>query len=186
MHNLAQEARHAHATSPKLLSETDTHSQPNLYRAILSSDLPEDEKTADKMANHVFELLGAGSLSTAKIATTATFHLLENPEILSRLRHELIKGIPSVSVIPTVAELEKMSYLVSFQYPVSYLEFSILADHLHKKTAVIKEALRVACLITSRLPMVCPDKSLQYKEWIIPPGVRTPYSQHITKESSNC
>ncbi|KAJ5274032.1 cytochrome P450 [Penicillium angulare] len=44
------------------------------------------------------------------------------------------------------------------------------------QTAVIKESLRLTALVTSRLPLVSPDKALCYK-WTIPPG--TPVSMTL-------
>lgn len=38
-------------------------------------------------------------------------------------------------------------------------------------TAVIREGIRLASVVTTRLPRSAPDEVLQYKEWDIPAGV---------------
>lgn len=38
-------------------------------------------------------------------------------------------------------------------------------------TAVIREGIRLASVVTTRLPRLAPDEVLQYKEWDIPAGV---------------
>lgn len=46
--------------------------------------------------------------------------------------------------------------------------------------AVVKESLRITTALTSRLPLVSPEKPLAYKgiekEWVIPAGVGTHFS----------
>jgi hypothetical protein len=38
-------------------------------------------------------------------------------------------------------------------------------------TAVIREGIRLASVVTTRLPRSAPDEILRYKEWDIPAGV---------------
>lgn len=46
----------------------------------------------------------------------------------------------------------------------------------YEKQAVIKESLRIATVVTARLPMVSPKEPLSYKDaWLIPAGVSSGY-----------
>lgn len=87
--------------------------------------------------------------------TVTTYHLLSNPSILQKLKAELKTVIrPPYTDLPP-GSLEKLPYL----------------------TAVIKEGLRLAYGVTSRIPRVAPDTALQFQEWTIPPN--TPVSMTI-------
>lgn len=47
-------------------------------------------------------------------------------------------------------------------------------DYLSKiQTAIIKETNRLGCVVTTRFPMISPNKDLQHGETAIPAGVRT-------------
>lgn len=84
----------------------------DIFETILTSDLPPEEKTPKRMANEVFNLLVAGSLTTAKTATYGIFHVLANPDIYERARAELKEAIPDNKSMPSLKTLQKLPVLV--------------------------------------------------------------------------
>jgi cytochrome P450 len=116
---------------------------------LLESDLPESEKRNVRLINEAVVLIGAGSHTVAWALTVATYHILSKPATLRNIKEELsaakrTKGGEDLAL----PDLEKLPYL----------------------TAVIKEGLRLSYGATVRLPRVCPDATLRYKDWIIPAG----------------
>ena len=91
-----------------------------------------------------------------------TYHLLANPEVLSKLKAELETAVPNPSVLPTCAQVENLPYL----------------------TGVIQEGIRLHPGGTFRQQRSSPVEDLVYidearkKEWIIPAG--TPVSMTPT------
>lgn len=59
-------------------------------------------------------VVGAGSENAWIAMSVSTFHLLDNPEKLSKLRNELVKALPDPSVIPEWKEVEQLPYLVRY------------------------------------------------------------------------
>ncbi len=113
-------------------------SKETLFHHLYQSDLPPNEKTATRLASEGIIVVGAGSETAGIAMTVPTFHLLDNPNKLSKLRSELVKALPDPNVIPEWKEVEKLPYLV--RYSLS----SKIGDKLisNLKSAVIKEGLR--------------------------------------------
>lgn len=99
-------------------------------------------------------LVQGGALTTSWAMSLATFHLLSNPDTLSKLRDELFDAIPDPNDPVSLAKLEQLPYL----------------------RGVVKEALRLGIGTSSRLARVAPDETLVYydresgREWQLPPG----------------
>ena len=90
----------------------DAATEPNIFRAILNSKLPDHEKKADRIAHEGLEVLLAGSATFARVMTTATFHILDQPGLKARLCEEVRRLMPDASVIPPVRLLESSALLV--------------------------------------------------------------------------
>ncbi|KAI1436831.1 cytochrome P450 [Xylaria sp. CBS 124048] len=131
-------------------SQTSESTSRHLFMAVLSSKvLDPSDKRAERMAQEAFTVLAAGSETTGRILTTATYFILANRDhVLPRLLEELESLMPDQSSRPSIHELEALPWL----------------------SAIIKETLRVTSLITSRIPVVAPVEALKYKDWVIPPG----------------
>ncbi|CAD6568443.1 MAG: hypothetical protein ASARMPRED_001717 [Alectoria sarmentosa] len=129
----------------------------NVFESILASKvLPTKEKEANRIAQEGFVVLVAGGETTARVLTTATFHILAKKEtVLLRLKEELATVMVDPDTQVDVKTLEQLPWL----------------------TAVIKESLRITALVTSRLPLVSPQEPLKYGDWDIPPG--TPISMTL-------
>lgn len=85
-----------------------------IFQAVLDSDLPADEKAADRLQDEGQTLVGAGSETTAKVLTLITFYLSRDKRLLQTLRDEL-KTVPSETAQGgLLRRLERLPYLVSF------------------------------------------------------------------------
>ncbi|KAI4251245.1 MAG: hypothetical protein LQ352_004970 [Teloschistes flavicans] len=129
----------------------DVRPSNNLFKSILSSrHLSAVEKEQDRITQEAFVILVAGSETTARVLTTATYHLLANQETaLSDLKRELSTALGHRKSRIEVKRLEQLPWL----------------------TAVVKESLRITALVTSRTPLVSPFEQLEYSKWQIPAGV---------------
>ncbi|KAI9878625.1 MAG: hypothetical protein M1830_000392 [Pleopsidium flavum] len=133
---------------PKADKSTNT-----IFHALRDSDLPNHEKTLDRLSDEGEILIGAGSETTAKTLTTISYYLLQNRELLQRLAAELRTALPTPQTTATCSKLEQLPYL----------------------SAVISEGLRLSYGVTTRLPRIAATEVLTYKDWEIPAG--TPVSQ---------
>ncbi|KAK8052037.1 hypothetical protein PG993_003422 [Apiospora rasikravindrae] len=124
------------------------------FHHLLSSDIPEEEKSTERLQAESMILLLAGTLAGAHTLTFVVFYLLASPAMEARLRTELEGAFVTAATagkgqkMPSWTELEKLPYL----------------------TGCIKEALRLNGLV-GNLARCSPDKELVYKQWVIPKNV---------------
>jgi cytochrome P450 len=126
----------AHRHDPKY----QTDSQTTIFHEILNSDLPEREKSTVRLWQDGQVTVIAGTLTTAAALSEITFHLLQQPEHLKKLREELANAISDPANLPPVAKLEQLPYL----------------------TAVIKEGLRLSNGVCTRLQRIATQETLVY------------------------
>lgn len=89
-------------------------SHPTILREILnSSDLPPEEKTPTRLQDKSVNLVGAGTHTIRWTVGVASFYVLSRPEILHRLKSELVRAWPHIEATPTLQELEKLPYLTA-------------------------------------------------------------------------
>ena len=130
-----------------------TTGRPSMMEAFLDCEtLLESEKSPERIKAEAQIAVGAGTLTTAHALKAATYHILANPEVHANLIDELEQHIPNPDAPPDLRLLEKMPYLM----------------------AVMHETLRIYYGNSHRLQRIFPDRVLQYKEFVIPPG--TPVS----------
>lgn len=120
-----------------------------VFEEVLNSDLPPAEKDIDHLTDNGFVLIGAGGETSATLLTHLAYHVLSNEDILKRLKAELYVAIPNSAILPEWRELEALPYLI----------------------AIVKESLRIAGILTTRLTQIAPDEDLKYGDYIIPKGV---------------
>ena len=120
--------------------KTDKRRKETIFAQILSSELPEEELSDQRLIDEGVLIATAGSETTAWAITITTYHIVRHPEVLAKLHAEpsTVKISPGNSVAAWTS-LEQLPYL----------------------TAVIKEGLR--------LPRIY-DKPIQYQQWTIPAG----------------
>ena len=84
----------------------------SLFRYIVSSDMPESERTDERLASEAQILLGAGTENTAKTISFIVYFILANPSIRFQLKQELQEPMSRYpEVVPTWVELEKVPML---------------------------------------------------------------------------
>lgn len=125
---------------------------PTIFHELLESDLPPQEKSVDRLADEAQLMIGAGLETTAWALTVTSFHLINNPVILKKLRAELEAAIPKPTSELDSLSLEQLPYL----------------------SACIREGIRLSYGVSARNPRISPDKLTKYKDWVIPAG--TPVS----------
>ncbi|KAL8927926.1 MAG: hypothetical protein Q9172_001152, partial [Xanthocarpia lactea] len=106
------------------------------------------EKTTDHLVVESVSVIAAGMNTTAFCLAIITYHLLQNPDTLARLRDELATVAHLNDGKPSWQTLEKLPYL----------------------RAVVNEGLRLGNGVSHRLARISPDVDLQYKNWTIPRG----------------
>ena len=183
MNTLTLDLKEMNVRAAKAISEysaTETQDKektkvPTIFENILSSSLPPEEKEEERLAQEGFVNIVAGSETTSRILSLATFHILDNAWVLERLKEELSTAVPEARSEPSLETVEKLPWLVCgtaerIESKTRYAD--------QQQTAVIKETLRIAHLLTSRSPVISPDKDLFYKDWRIPAG--TPVSMTLS------
>jgi cytochrome P450 len=132
---------------------------PTIFHELLNSDLPPQEKTLDRLGQEAQLIVGAGLDTTAHALNTTTFHLLDNPEKLYKLRLELKEAMPDPKSRTSLLVLERLPYL----------------------SAVIMEGLRLSYGVSLRSQRIAYEP-MRYGDYIIPPGVpvgmTTPMTHH--------
>jgi cytochrome P450 len=138
---------------------------PTIFHEMLGSkSLPAEEKTVGRLAQEGQILVQGGTLTTSWTLALATFHLLNRPETLARLRDELFATIRDPSEVVPLAELEGLPYL----------------------RAVVKESLRLGFGTSGRLTRIAPDETLVYtdkntgKRYEFPPGTAVSMTTYKT------
>ncbi|KAI1455526.1 cytochrome P450 [Annulohypoxylon moriforme] len=133
----------------------------DMIQTMLDSDLPPEEKTFPRLFSESRSVIMAGTETTATTLVCITSNLLGDPAKVQKLRHEL-----------SVAEKAKGGAL----------EYSDLRE-LPYITGVINEGLRLANPTPSRLPRVCEDQDLTYKQFVIPRGTTISTTTQDTHDS---
>ena len=84
----------------------------SLFRYIVNSDMPESERSNERLAKEAQVLLGGGTATTARTMGFISYFILANPSIRSRLENELEEPMSRYpEVVPKWAELEKVPIL---------------------------------------------------------------------------
>ncbi|EED22467.1 flavonoid 3-hydroxylase, putative [Talaromyces stipitatus ATCC 10500] len=126
----------------------------DIFDGILNSNLPEHEKSVDRLSQDAFLAITAGSDPIARTVAIGTYYLLVSPDNMKLLQDELDTVMPDRTKLPELLKLETLPFLV----------------------AVVKETMRIVGLAASRLPLIS-ETPMQYKEWVIP--ARTPVGMSI-------
>ena len=149
--NLRRQTREVIAQRKHNLSspQKEISGRPSLIDALLDSKLPPSDKTVKILASNALVVIGAGTLTTAQLLKHATYHILANPPIHSRLLSELEAAMPDPSQPCTLRELESIDYL----------------------TAIMHETLRNMKVPPQRLQRIFPSTDLYYNNTIrLPAG----------------
>lgn len=94
---------------PKVAADNNFAS--TVFATLLDSNLPAKELSLTRLQNEATNIVGAGIETTKRALAVASFHILDNPAILTRLREELISAIPDPHTPPPLSVYEKLPYL---------------------------------------------------------------------------
>ncbi|KAI8951099.1 cytochrome P450 [Xylaria longipes] len=127
-----------------------------VFGSLLESELPEKEKSIARLTDEAAALLTAGSETVSWTLTVITYHLLDKPQLLERLKSEISEAIDSSGQLPSWSFLEKLPYL----------------------SAVIMEGLRLSYGLSGRSARVPVEEDLMYRgiwrgepvQYVIPKG----------------
>ena len=102
-------------SKPSFEDGIKTGSGTDVFQAIIScGSLPAQEKQEDRIAQEAFNVILAGSLTTAVVLTTATYHLLmDQDNCLAKLKEELRAVAEDPYTRVDVRTLEQLPWLVS-------------------------------------------------------------------------
>ena len=84
-----------------------------VFSSLIASDLPPEELSVTRLQHEAAGIIGAGIETTKSTLVLASFHILDNPDILRRLREELKLAIPNPDSPPSLPELERLPYLTA-------------------------------------------------------------------------
>jgi cytochrome P450 len=85
-----------------------------VFHHLLSSPIPEPEKSKERLQAEAMVLLIAGSVTSAHTLSLIVYYALSQPRILENLREELKTVMPAPSfTLPSWTKLEKLPYLRS-------------------------------------------------------------------------
>ena len=119
---------------------------PTIFHELLNGDQPESEKTDARLADEAQLIVAAGLVTTSRALTVGSYHLIANPEIVSKLRNELKNaGVGDKSESFDWHKLEALPYL----------------------NGCVHESIRLAHGITTRSPRLAPDEELRYGDYVI-------------------
>ncbi|KAJ8070739.1 hypothetical protein OCU04_001109 [Sclerotinia nivalis] len=146
-----------------------THS--TIFHEIMKSDLPPEEKSEDRLHHEAQVMVSAGIETTKWTLTLAMFYLLDNPELLSKLRAEILTVFPDPSSPPSLATLEKLPYLTAVVQEA--LRFSIgLQAHgprvAHKPLSYTDPTTGRTYTIPASTPLSCATPMIHHNESIFP------------------
>ncbi|EFX03043.1 benzoate 4-monooxygenase cytochrome p450 [Grosmannia clavigera kw1407] len=125
-----------------------------VFGSVLQSDLPQAEKTTQRLVEEGFSLFVAGTETVSWTLTVIAYHLLTKPAILSKITAEVREATGNSGKVPQWAALEKLPYLSS----------------------VIYEGLRLSYGLASRTSRVATSEDLVYR------GDWTPKKSNSTKK----
>lgn len=141
-----------------------------IFTDLLEGNLSESERSVENMAGEAQLLFIAGTVTTSHTLGVMTYHLLTNPNILSRVRDELVKVMPQSSFEqPSLQKLEALPYFVSNLIAQSSCPLILKKSNLLNKTACIQESIRLSYGVAGRKTRVS-RQPIQYRDWVIPAG----------------
>lgn len=142
------------------------HERPTVFVSVLESDLKSTEKAVDRVAEEAVTTVNAGTETTSWALSVITYHLLDKPELLAKLRKELEEVVEDPVKLPLWTVLEKLPYL----------------------SAVILEGLRLSYGVSGRTAREPMQEDLVYRgefnkrpvELVLPRGYAIGMSAAIT------
>jgi cytochrome P450 len=98
------------------LKKVEREGRATIFDALTDLQVPEAERTLDRLEDESALLLGAGTETTARSITMAMFWLIKEKEVLAKLRVELKSVLEKPLSKASWVDLEKLPYLVGFRF----------------------------------------------------------------------
>ncbi|GAB1317090.1 Cytochrome P450 monooxygenase [Madurella fahalii] len=118
-----------------------------IIQHILQSNLPESEKSSERISQELLVVLIGGNFNTTRALSISLYYVLANPDIERRLKDEMRAVFAEYPAkMPSWSDLDKAQYL----------------------RACIKEGLRLSFGPLRHTARSFPDDGLQYQQWTIP------------------
>ncbi|PVH92548.1 putative benzoate 4-monooxygenase cytochrome P450 [Periconia macrospinosa] len=144
-------------------TKSDGEEGGSMFHHLLRSDIPDAEKSTERLNAEAVSFLGAGTYPTAATTIFVAYYILADPKIEERLREDLKDVMANFDEeVPNFTKLEQIEYL----------------------SACIKEGLRLLRLFR-RKSRISTDLDLQYGNFTIPKGTPvslSPYTMHMDPE----
>lgn len=84
-----------------------------IVSSLNDESIPPAERTVDRLVDEGTVILLAGTDTSSRSLAITMFYLLNNPDCLARMRHELETSLPlNKDHVYPLAQLEKLPYLV--------------------------------------------------------------------------
>jgi cytochrome P450 len=150
-------------------SEWPKVDHPTFFHELLDSKLPQSEKTIPRLAQEGGFLLGAGTVTTSWSLTTGVFWLLREPEVLRKLKQELVESVP-VDLV-----LEDGQSLLGILETLPYMQ------------ATVQEMIRMGTGVATRSARVAPDEDLAVPgtDFVIPRNTAISMSHLLMNRDSH-
>lgn len=140
--------------------------RPTVFGTLLESELDVYEKRLDRLAEEAAAVVAAGTETTSWALAVITYHLLDKPQLLTKLRKELEGAVADSTKLPQWTVLEKLPYL----------------------GAVVQEGLRLSYGVSARTAREPTQENLIYRgefnkkpvELVLPKGYAIGMSSAIT------
>ena len=126
--------------------------RPDFISFLMRNDRDQKEMSKDEVIGNSLTLVVAGSETTATLLAGCTYHLTQNPKVLSRVTKEVRDAFQSEEEI-TFAAVSKLEYL----------------------TAVLKESMRIYPPAPSNIPRRTKEKGAMIDGQWVPPHVRSSF-----------
>lgn len=157
-------------------SSSNDEKRDDIFHSMTGPNVPNAEKTLDRLVDEGALLLGAGTETTARAIAVSMFHVIRDEDVGRKLLAELRTVMDTPRSKVSWSELEKLPYLVSIGYLSICLDFflwrrKILINYSLLKTGVVNEGLRLSHGMTTRLGRIAMNDPILYKDWVIPAGV---------------
>jgi cytochrome P450 len=118
--------RQASETLQKRNMDMDSKDQGSIFDALVRPEVPPEEKTLDRLEDESALLLGAGTETTARAISLSMFHLINNKDMLIKLREELRTVMETPTSKASWTQLEKLPYLVSSKLTTSLVVWKLI------------------------------------------------------------
>lgn len=94
--------------------ETKPGKPTTLVHKLIDPELPPEERTKKRIEEESLVFLAAGTETTGRTLTIASYHLVQNRDVLERLREEVKAVLPTTTSTCTLLDLERLPYLVRY------------------------------------------------------------------------